>query len=308
MQTKEKIYIVGHKKPDLDAIASAVGYEAFKHALGHMKYEAIRCDRVNELTKWVFKKYDVHLPRLVEDFCGMNLVLVDHTFVESRPNGWEKTNILEVIDHHDVKLEDIIPKSITIRPCGSTCSLITEMFFKSKITVPKNIAYILLSAILDDSLGLKSPTTIKLDRDMVDWLNKICKIEDLWEYSKKLFKIKDIWHRLTPRRIIEEDLRYTEINGNWVSISQVEHVNNEKLPEDELIEELKRINKEEKFSTRLVMLTNPLESSCTLLVVGKDIEKLERELNKEIINNRVYLEGIVSRKKQVLPLLERIYS
>jgi manganese-dependent inorganic pyrophosphatase len=304
----KKIYIVGHKKPDLDAIASAVGYEAFRHALGHMEYGGIRCDRVNELTKWVFNKYNTEIPPLVEDVSNLNLVLVDHTFQESRPKGWERANILEVIDHHDVKLEDIIPRSITIRPCGSTCSLISEMFFKKDIQVPQNIAYILLSGILDDSLGLKSPTTIQLDRDMVNQLNEICKIGDIWEYSKKLFKMKDIWHKLTPREIIEEDLRYTNINGNWISISQVETVNNGNLPIDELVEELKRMNEEKEYPLRTVMLTNPLENSCTLLVVGKDIKSLEKELNKEILNNRVFLEGVVSRKKQVLPLIERIYS
>jgi len=302
------IYIAGHKKPDLDSTASSVGYEAFRHAIGDNEYKAIRSDKTNELTEWVFNKYKTKIPPLEEDVTGMNLVLVDHTFPESRPDNWEKAKILEVIDHHDVKLDDIIPQSITIRRCGSTCSLIAERFYNLKIAIPKNIAFILLSGILDDSVGLKSPTTIQLDRDMANWLNKICKIDDLWEYSKELFNIKDMWHKLTAREIIEEDLRYTEINGNWVSISQVENVDIGNLPEDELIQELKKINREKEYGIRLVMLTDLIKNDCMLLVVGKDIDRLEKELGKEIKNNRVFLKGVVSRKKQVLPLLERIYS
>ena len=238
----------------------------------------------------------------------MNVVLVDHTFPESRAKGWEKANILEVIDHHDVKLEDIIPQSITIRPCGSTTTLVTEKIFKNGALLNKNIASILLSAILDDTLGLKSPTTINLDRDMVKKLNEIAQIEDLDEYSKILFETKDIWHTLTPREIIQEDLREVEINGKWFSISQVETMNNRELKKDEIVNELIVLNNEKPFNLRLVMLTDLLQKNCILLVVGKDIPLLESVLNSKVIDNSLFLPNVVSRKKQILPILQKIYT
>lgn len=304
----KKIYIVGHTKPDLDAIASAFGYQKFKEGVGEYTYQAIRCDRVNAQTEWVFNKYDTPLPEYIPDISGMNVVLVDHTFPESRAKGWEKANILEVIDHHDVKLEDIIPQSITIRPCGSTTTLVTEKIFKNGALLNKNIASILLSAIFDDTLGLKSPTTINLDRDMVKKLNEIAQIEDLDEYSKILFETKDIWHTLTPREIIQEDLREVEINGKWFSISQVETMNNRELKKDEIVNELIVLNNEKPFNLRLVMLTDLLQKNCILLVVGKDIPLLESVLNSKVIDNSLFLPNVVSRKKQILPILQKIYT
>ena len=303
-----RVFIVGHTKPDLDAIASAFGYQKLKEGIGEYRYHAIRCDKINAQTEWVFKKYYTPLPEYIPDISGMNVVLVDHTFPESRAKGWENANIIEVIDHHDVKLEDIIPQSITIRPCGSTTSLIAQKIFKNGVLLNRNIASILLSAILDDTLGLKSPTTIKLDREMVNKLNEIAQIEDLDEYSKILFEKKDIWHTLSPKEIIQEDLREVEINGNWFSISQVETMNNRELKKDEIVNELELLNNEKPFNLRLVMLTDLLQKNCILLVVGKDITLLEKILNTKVINNSLFLPNVVSRKKQILPILQEIYS
>lgn len=307
-ENRNKIYIVGHKKPDLDSIASAVGYESYRHELGEFNYQAIRCDSINPLTEWIFTNFNTEIPQLVNDISGTDIVLVDHTYSENRANGWERSNILEVIDHHDVKLEDIIPQRITIRPCGSTCTLITEKFVNSNIDIPFNIANILLAGILDDSLGLKSPTTIQLDIDMVTVLNSICKVGDIQDYSLQIFKKKDIWHTLTPREIIEEDIRNLEINGNWVSISQVETLNSDNMNTESIIKELEQMNIEKNFKLRIVMLTNPVNRDCILIAVGKDINLFEKELGKEIKGNIVYLKDFVSRKKQVVPLIEHIYS
>lgn len=304
----KRIYIVGHTKPDLDAIASAFGYQKFKEGVGEHTYQAIRCDKINAQTEWVFKKFNTPLPEYIPDISGMNVVLVDHTFPESRAKGWENANIIEVIDHHDVKLEDIIPQSITIRPCGSTTSLIAQKIFKNGVLLNRNIASILLSAILDDTLGLKSPTTIKLDREMVNKLNEVAQIEDLEKYSMILFEKKDIWHTLTPIEIIQEDLREVEINGNWFSISQVETMNNRELKKDQIVNELELLNNEKPFNLRLVMLTDLIENNCILLVVGKDITLLEKILNTKVINNSLFLPNVVSRKKQILPILQKIYS
>lgn len=304
----QKIYIVGHINPDLDSIASAVGYQKYNELMGDFRYTAISCDKENPLTQYVFDKYNLKLPTYIPNISGMNVVLVDHTYPENRAKGWEKANILEVIDHHDVKLEDIIPKSITIRPCGSTSTLIAEKYFNSNISIPFNIANILLSAILDDTLGLKSPTTIQLDIGIVEKLKKICKIGDIEKYSKELFAKKDIWHTLTSREIIEMDIKEVEIKEKRISISQVETLNNREIREEEILHELKLLNEEIPLKLRIVMLTDLLKKDCILLVVGKDLPLLEKELKTEIINNRVLLPNVVSRKKQVVPILEKMYK
>ncbi len=305
---KEKIYVIGHRKPDLDSIASAVGYAKYKESRGDFRYIPIRCDTVNPLTDWVFKKYNLPLPQYIPNISGMNVVLVDHTYSVNRAKGWEEANILEVIDHHSVKLEDIIPEKITIRPCGSTATLITEKFFNSKSSISNDLAGILLSAILDDTLGLKSPTTIQLDIDMVGVLNEICKVGDIQKYSNELFLKKDIWTTLSSREIIEEDMREIEVEGNWLSISQVETLNSRDIKTEEILEELERINRVKPYNIRVVMLTDLTKNDCILLVVGKDISLLEKVLDRKIVDNRILLPNVVSRKKQILPILEEMYK
>ncbi len=304
----EQIYIVGHTRPDLDSVAAAVGYQKYKEGLGQNNYHAITCDRVNTQTEWIFNMYNTTLPPYIPNISGMNVVLVDHCAPESRPKGWERANIVEVIDHHELKLDGITPQYTNIKPCGSTCSIVTEMIFESKILLSKDIASILLSAILDDTLGLNSPTTIKFDIDMVDRLNDIVHIKNLEQYSRILFEKKDIWHTLLPREIIDEDLREYEIAGKWFSISQVETMNTTEIKKEDIIKGLELLNNEKPFNLRLVMITDLIEEDCILLVVGKDIKLLEGVLNSKIINNSIFLPNVVSRKKQVLPILKKVYG
>ncbi len=305
---KENIYIVGHTKPDLDSIASAMAYQKFREGIGEFNYFAIRCDTVNPLTEWVFEKYNTPIPQLIPDITGLNIVLVDHTYERDRAKGWENANIIEVIDHHDVKLEDIIPQRLTIRPCGSTTTLVVEKIFNANIPLSRDIAHILLSGILDDTLGLKSPTTIQIDIDMASRLNNICNIKDIWGYSREIFTKKDIWHTLTNSEIIDMDIRNIDIKDRRVSISQVETLDYQRFDIEGLINEMNILNVKTPFDLRLVMLTDVEKYGCMLLIVGKDIKLFENLLNTKIVNNRIFLPNIVSRKKQITPFLEEMYK
>ena len=307
---KENIYIVGHIRPDLDSIACAIGYQYFKQSQGDFNYHAIICDNINPLTKWVLEKYNVKVPPYIPNISGMTVVLVDHTYSQSRAKGWENANIIEVIDHHDVKLEDIIPKSITIRPCGSTSTLITEKFINAKVEIQKDIASILLCAILDDTLALKSPTTLELDREMVSRLLQFSEIRDIDALSKEIFTIKDIWDEIDAKEIIEMDMKDIEIMDKKVSISQVETLDREKLrnKEAEILNELEKFNSANPYDLRIVMITDLTRGDCILLLTGKDKEILIKDLGNKYENSRGYLSGIVSRKKQLLPLLTHMYE
>lgn len=303
--TKEKVYIVGHTRPDLDSIASALGYQVYMNSQGFFNYYAIRCDNANPLTEWVFKAFDTRLPEYIPNVSGMNLVLVDHTYPESRPKGWENAKILEVIDHHDVKLDDIIPDKIHIRECGSTSTLVTEMIVQSGIEIPKNISSILLAAIIDDTLNLESPTTTELDTDMLYTLADISGIGDLKEFVEEIFSRKDQWSSMTPKDILEMDMKEVVINGKRIVISQIETRDSDSIDEKTLLEEL---NRRDLVNLRIAMITDILKNECKLLVVGKDLELFSIALQEKINNNTVILSNVVSRKKQILPIIKSMYS
>jgi manganese-dependent inorganic pyrophosphatase len=305
MNSKEKIYIVGHRRPDLDSVASALGYQVYMNSIGNFNYYAIVCDKVNSLAEWVFEEFETRLPQYIPDISGMNTVLVDHTYSQSRPKGWEKAHIVGVIDHHDVRLEDIIPQTILIRPCGATSTLITQMMIDSNITIPENISSILLAAIIDDTLNFRSPTTTELDIQMGKQLLAMSNISDIDKFAEKIFLKKDEWKNMDAEEIILRDIKYEEIEGNRVAISQVESLDISKIDEKQIIDTLKSM---ESLPLHLVMLTDLSKGDCKLLVVGKDIEKLEKVLGKKIKENSIYLENVVSRKKQILPMLEEMYK
>lgn len=305
---KEKIYIVGHRKPDLDSIASAFAYQVYMNSQGFFNYYAIRSDEVNPSTKWLFEIFETRLPEYIPDVSGMNLVLVDHTYPESRPKGWEKANIIEVIDHHDVKLEDIIPKKILIRECGSTASLIAELIVNSGIDIPKNVAGILLSAIVDDTLNLESPTTTPLDIDMLYTLVDLSGIGDLEKFVDDLFSKKDNWKNMPPKEILNMDMKEININGNSVVISQIETRDSSNIDIDLLLNEMRDEDIVNPVSLRLAMVTDIFKSECKLLVVGKDLKLFEFGIGEDIVNNVLILSNVVSRKKQILPIIKGMYE
>lgn len=307
MNPNEHIYIVGHKRPDLDAIASAVGYQEYMNQKGFFNYYAIRCGEVNILTKWIFEKFNTKLPELIPNISGMNVILVDHSEPKQRPDGWNKANIIQVIDHHEPAVEDLKLRESNIQYCGATSSIITKMILDDSYIIPSNIAGILLSAILDDTLGLESPTTLDIDTETAYTLADICGIKDINTFSNEMFSKKDIWNELTPREIIETDMKEIEINERDISVSQVETMNNVHLHIDNILDELIKINSENPFDLRIVMLTDLLNRKCILLVVGKDISLFEKVIGKKIINNVVTLPNVVSRKKQIIPIIERMY-
>lgn len=307
MNVSEIIYIIGHKRPDLDSIASSVGYQEYMNSKGFFNYYAVSCANPNQLTKWIFKRFDTKLPELIPDISGMNIILVDHSEQKQRPNGWEKANILEVIDHHEPDIQDLSLVKSNIQYCGATSSIVAKMIFDDLYTISSNIAGILLSAILDDTLGLESPTTSDIDIDMVYTLADISSIKDINAFYREILSKKDIWNELTTREIIEADMKEIEINGKNVSISQVETMNNIHLHIDAILEELRKLNDENPFDLRIVMLTDLQNMKSILLVVGKDMLLFEKELGKQILNNMVTLSNVVSRKKQMIPIINRMY-
>ena len=305
----ENVYIVGHRNPDLDSVVSALGYQVYRHSQGDFNYIAIRCGEVNPVTKWVFKQFNTPLPILIPNVSGMKLVLVDHTDPESRPDGWEKATIVEVLDHHKLKLETAEPSKITIRPYGSTATLIVQKMVRARLVIKPEIAGLLLAAIIDDTLALRAPTTTQVDKSMAGELAVASGIGDLGAFARDLFNQKDVWDSMSAQDIVSTDMKEFDIKDKHIAISQVETMDNRKLESriKDILEELNRLNVESPIDLRMVMLTDLLRNDCILIVVGNNLEKLEEIYNSKVVDNIMYLPGVLSRKKQILPpLIEQL--
>ncbi len=307
----DTIYIVGHRKPDVDAIVSAYSYQIYRHSRGDFNYSAIRCDDVNPLTTWLFEYFKIELPMLIRDISGKKVVLVDHTDPDQRATGWENAEIIEVVDHHNLKLETTVPPKITIRPYGSTTTLVALKLIRANVKIQANVAGLMLSAILDDTLALRSPITTYVDRSIAGNLAAIAGISDISGFARDLFNHKDVWAKMKALDIINTDIKNFETNGVTFSISQVETMDNQKLSskEKEILTSLKKLNQTEPMNIRVVMLTDLLRNDCILLADGDMVGDLESIFETKLENgNRMYLPGVLSRKKQLLPKILNHYT
>ncbi|GAB4160658.1 MAG: manganese-dependent inorganic pyrophosphatase [Candidatus Dojkabacteria bacterium] len=308
----ETIYIVGHNKPDVDAIISAQGYQAYRHSQGDFNYVAIRCDEINHVTEWIYRRWEAELPSLVPDVSGKKIVLVDHTDPEQRPNGWENADIIEVLDHHKIKLETTAPPKITIRPYGSTSTLVAQKIVRRNVKIDKQIAGLLLSAIIDDTLALRSPITTITDRQMVGHLAVIAEIPNLSAYAREQFNEKDKWHKMTDEEVITKDSKDFEMGGKKVRIAQIETMDNKKLEKriPKLLSAMQKAVSKDGIDLSLALITDLIRNDCIMLVAGEGMmEHVERIFNAtRTTDNTIYLPGVVSRKKQVVPFVQEYFE
>jgi manganese-dependent inorganic pyrophosphatase len=229
------------------------------------------------------------------------VILVDHNEQNQAIDGIETAQILEIIDHHRLSpIKTTYPIFFYAKPVGSTCTLISELYKFYNIEMPQKIAHILLSGILSDTVGAKSPTTTQLDIDVIEELSKITNT-DVVEYTKMLFAQSDDITTRSPKDILESDFKpYEEFNVKF-GISQVETTNLNAVNQikENLINEIEQ-QKLQKSLDWLMLLISDIISGDSILVTSN--HPLEKNFSyKKLEKNIYYLPGVLSRKKQLLP-------
>jgi len=307
--------VVGHKNPDTDSICSAIAYAYFRNKrveLGQLKGEAVpaRQGELNPETKFVLEKFGFEPPELITDGTGKKVILVDHSEKAQSLDNIEKAEIIAIIDHH--KIGDITtpnPIVFIAMPCGCTASIIKGLFEMYNIEIPPKIAGIMLASILSDTICFKSVTTTKKDIEAAKDLAKIAGIEDIEAFAMEMFKAKSDVAGKTPRELIFRDFKEFNMAGNVVAISQLELVSLDLVKDikDSLYEEMKKIKEEKNYHSFLLMLTDIMKEGTELLVLTDNPKIIEKAFNKEVRERSIWLEGVMSRKKQVVPPLEKAF-
>ncbi|RLG13997.1 MAG: manganese-dependent inorganic pyrophosphatase [Candidatus Nanohalarchaeota archaeon] len=312
---EEKIYIVGHKNPDTDSICSAVAYAYLKNKSENTdKYIAARQGKINSETHFIFKYFNfMVLPHLVEDGKGKKLILVDHNEKAQSPYNIENADVLEVIDHHNVNFSLGKPIFFITEPIGCTAPIILDIFKKKNIQIPKYIAGLMFSSIISDTLLFKSPTTTEKDKIAAEELEKIAGIDDMKSYAFEMFAAKARIEKKTAEEIINNDLKEYDFGSIKGTIGQIELFTLEKIMKrkEELLDAMKKHIKDTPLEIFILMVTSINEEYSDLLIVGENAEtkeKIASAFGKPIKNNVVgNLKGVLSRKKQVVPVVERIF-
>ncbi len=304
------IFVVGHKNPDTDSICSAIAYAELKKSLG-TDAKAVRQGEINPETAFVLEKFGIDVPELVTEWEGKKVILVDHSDVSQSIDDIEKAEIVEIIDHH--KIGDITtpnPIFFLAMPVGCTATVVKILYDYHGVEIPKQIAGILLSAILSDTVIFKSPTTTEKDIRAAEDLARIAGIADLNTFGIQVkSKLSDI-EKMSADEIIKRDFKDFNMSGKKVGIGQVELVDLSVIEPriDDILGRMKEMKEKEGYDGVYMMLTDIIKEGTLLLAVTGDDSVVEKAFGARLENSRVWLDKVMSRKKEIVPPLENAYS
>lgn len=304
----EKVYIFGHKNPDTDSICSSLVEEILDKKNGWKDVEAKRLGKINKETQYVLDYLGIEPPELLEKVEeNQDVLLVDHNDFAESVEGIEKAKILGVTDHHKIgNFRTVEPLYYTAKPYGCTCTIFYEEFKRLGHKIEKKEAVLMLSAIISDTLLLKSPTTTEHDRVALEELSKIANI-DVNTYGLEMLKAGTDLSDFSEKELINLDAKLKITDNFKYIVAQVNAVSIDDVlkRKEKLEEEILKSIKENELDMFVLLITDILNSNSEAIVLGNRSDVAEKAFGKNLENNRMFLEGVVSRKKQVVPVIEK---
>lgn len=238
------------------------------------------------------------------------VILLDHNEKTQTVHGIEQAEVLEIIDHH--RLGDIQtnnPIFVKNEPVGSTSTIIANLYFDAGIRPAKNIAGLMCAAILSDTLKFKSPTCTYTDRITAEKLAEIADI-NIEEFTTAMFKAGSSLQGKTPKDIFNQDLKEYRIEKHRIAIGQIYTLDMESVADvkENLLEYMETFSKQSRYDLVMLLVTDILNQGSELLFVGSSKELIGKAFNVNLVGNSIYLPGVVSRKKQVIPTISSVQN
>ena len=300
----EKILIFGHKNPDTDTICSSIVMADLQTKLGK-EVQAVRLGETNKETQYSLKYFNIKVPEKIENLEeGQKVILVDHNEFVQSAEGIEKAKIQMVVDHHKIaNFYTSEPLYYIAEPVGCTSTIIYGLYKRNNIEIEKSIAGLMLSAIISDTLLLKSPTCTETDVKVATELAKIAGV-NLSEYGLEMLKAGTDLSDYTEKELLNLDAKKTEKDGIKYMIAQVNTVSIDDIlkRKEKLEEAIREAISEEKLKLCLFVITDIINTNSKAIVLGERTDIVEKTYKIE--NNLIDMPGVVSRKKQILPFIE----
>ncbi len=304
-----RITVVGHKNPDNDAISAAVGYAYLMNQTDpDGEYVAARLGDMPKESAWVAQTYGYEPPVPVDSIADLpveegerpKVILVDHNEAAQALDGLGQAELVGIVDHHRLGgLETPAPLDVTIRPWGSASTVVATLFEVRGVEMPKPIAAALLSALLTDTVILRSPTTTDVDRAMAAKLAKLVGVE-AEPFGVEVIKSRGGDDGLTVEYLTSHDAKEFEFGGQRFLIAQHETVDLDGLATriPQIREHMEAQVAREGYDTMLMLLTDIVTEGSQFLVAGKP-DLVESTFDIKMAPAGVWMPGILSRKKQV---------
>jgi len=307
----EKVLIFGHKNPDTDTICSAIAYADLKKQLG-MDVEPVRLGQINGETQFALTQFNAEAPRLVETVASEvnSVILVDHNERQQSANDIADVRVLEVIDHHRIaNFETSDPLYYRCEPVGCTATILNKMYKENGKEIKKEIAGLMLSAIISDSLLFKSPTCTPEDVAAAKELAEIAGV-DAESYGLEMLKAGADVRDKSIAELLSLDAKGFEMGASKVEIAQVNVVDTADVLERqaELEAAITNTIAEKNLDLFLFVVTDILTNDSVGLALGSKAAAVEKAYNVTLSNHTATLKGVVSRKKQIVPVLTDIFN
>jgi manganese-dependent inorganic pyrophosphatase len=305
------IYVIGHKSPDLDSVAAAITLADLKNKLSSSNdYVPAIAEDVNKETAYILNKFSLAVPEKLNDLAGKEVVLVDHNEESQILDGGREAKIVGVWDHHKIAFKCDAPIEFRVLPWGSTNTIIARHYFCKDIKLEKNLAALMLAAILVDTVITKSPTCTDYDKEMIAQLAVVAGIEDWKAYGMEIFKVRGAVVEMSAADIIANDYKDFNFKAGKLGIGQIETVdlNDFASREDELLTALAKLKTEGAYHSVVLFITDIIKEGSKFLVVSDDQVAMNKALKVDLVDSKVYIDGIMSRKKQVVPMMTEIFD
>ena len=300
--------VFGHKKPDTDSIASAISMANLQTNIGSYS-ESFRLGNVNRETDFALKTFGMKEPEYLDKVTEKdNVIMVDSNEFSQSADGIENANIKMIVDHHRLNLQTTNPVFCMAEPVGCTSTILYKLYKQNDVNITPEMAGIMISAIVSDTLLFKSPTSTEQDKFIAGKLSDIAGI-DMYDYGYRMLKAGTNLDGYTAEQIINTDSKPFDKNGVKFVISQINSADVDSVLEKQ--NELETAIASEIVNNNLdcyvFMVTDILNASSKAIVLGNKKDIFEKAYNTKLFNNTAVLDGVVSRKKQVLPkILEAI--
>ena len=305
-----KILVFGHRNPDTDAIGAAISFAYLQKELGK-DTEAVALGAPSEETQYALDYFNVQAPRVVETADpSQQVMLVDHNEFQQSIVNIAELSILAVVDHHRIaNFETPDPLYYRAEPVGCTSTIVLKLFKENHMSIPKQIAGMMVSAIISDTLLFKSPTCTEEDIAAAHELANLASI-DLEGYGLDMLKAGTNLADKSAAVLLDLDAKSFPMGTKNVRIAQVNTVDlKEILVRQEELETTMRVEIEtNNYDLFVLIITDILNSNSELLVVGNNLDAVESAFDMKLEDNRAFLEGVVSRKKQIVPQLTEVFS
>jgi len=306
------ICVVGHSSPDTDSVTSAIAFATLLNAQGTEAKACMQSDLegLNPESKLVLDRFGLAAPEQISDAASKQVALVDFSDVAQGPANLGDAEVVAIVDHH--KIGDVTtnnPILFRAEPVGCTGTVLNKMFKDASVSIPKDVAGGMLAAILSDTVNFKSPTVTDDDKAAVAELKSVAGVSDTDELFMDMLKAKSAVAGVPAKDLLFRDYKDFDMKGNKVGVGQLELATLDQVADlrDALMEAMAEVKADGRHSV-LLMLTDVVKEGTDLVVLSDDVDLIEKAFSGKLENSAMWIDGMMSRKKQTVPNLQEAFG